>query len=476
MIRHLPYPIFPWLLALCLLSWSWPAGAFDVRSFDPLGPHLQRLDEVVPGLEARGFLMNRSDLDLHGHSGRKGLGQRAKTWDFQMIEWDAEIELRYRLTDHLELVNIDHFLYDALYDWDRGIKVPKGARNELRRYHSSKRILRELYLKANYGDWLVQLGKQQVIWGKMDGKVIDIINPEDLREAVNIDQDDFNFRRLPIWMANATYFWSDYNFQFIWIPDFEPSVGPEDGSVWWFPGIPPLPPGTRVSKSDQPSGAFRNHEWAAQFNMVKHAWDISFIYFYTWDDRPTFFWRGDYFEPQHTRLHQFGGNVDKNFWLLGRDWAWRMEGLYTLNKYETTLAPGDPDGAVKKNNLLVFSSIETNLWEGQVFAFLQPMWRYQFGYDGHLRFLNEKNKRERSELSVILSLTKHWLDDQLGFSTTFMYNPDQGSWLFQNTLAWTLSNYLSAQIRYTGFSGSSADLLGMYDDWDNLGIEVKYSF
>ena len=168
--------------------------------------------------------------------------------------------------------------------------------------------------------------------------------------------------------------------------------------------------------------------------------------------------------------------MDKNFWFFGRDWAWRMEGLYTLNKYETTLAPGDADGASKKNNLLVFSSVETNFWNGEVFAFLQPMWRHQFAYDGHLRFLNEKTQMDRSELSVILSLSKHWLDDQLGFSTTFMYNPDQGSWLFQDTLTWTISNVLSTQIRYTGFSGDSADILGMYDDWDNLGVELKYTF
>lgn len=479
-----PYTKAILTILLLILAFPSPALAFELSTFDPIGQRLQLLSETFPGLEAKGYLHNKTDLALHGPSDGRD-GRRRRRQDFQMIEWNAELELRYRLSDHLELVNLDHFLYDALYDWDRGADLPKSVEREQRFYPSYKRILRELYLNANYGDWFLQLGKQQVVWGKMDGKVIDIINPEDLRESVNKDQDDFEFRRIPVWMANVTYFWSDYFLQFIWIPDFEPSVGPEAGSAWWYPDLPAsLPPGVKVSKADKPSAAFKNHEWALQFNMVKRGWDISFIYFYTWSDRPTYFFRGEapdkkaptekllLFEPKHTRLHQFGGNVDKNFTFLGRDWAWRVEGLYTLNNYQTIQ---NDKGVAKRNNLLVFSSFETSWWNGEVFTFFQPMWRHQFGYDGRMRLV-EEDKLNRSEISFILSLEKKWLDDRLTLTSTFYYDPKEGSWLFQDTVKWIFSNYLSAQLRYTGFSGSPHDLIGMYDEWDNLGFEVKYVF
>ncbi|MBI2875979.1 MAG: hypothetical protein HYY20_03785, partial [Candidatus Tectomicrobia bacterium] len=112
---------------------------------------------------------------------------------------------------------------------------------------------------------------------------------------------------------------------------------------------------------------------------------------------------------------------------------------------------------------------------GQIFTFFQPMWRHQFGYDGRMRLLGA-DKRDRSELSFILSLEKKWLDDRLTTTATVLYDPNEGSWIFQDTVKWIFSNYLSAQIRYTGFSGSSHDLVGMYDEWDNLGFEIKYAF
>jgi hypothetical protein len=288
-------------------------------------------------------------------------------------------------------------------------------------------------------------------------------------------------------MANVSYFWADYYLQFLWIPDFEPNRGLEQVVIWWPPGLPESSPGIRqiISKTDKPSASFDNHEWALNFNTVKNAWDISFIYFYTWDDSSTFFLRGldltdrsdplYFFEPKHTRLHRLGGSIDKNFRFFGRDWVWRLETLYTLNKYEYTTSPGDPDGVTKRNNLLTFASFETNWWQGDIFTFFQPMWRYQFGYDGQLRN-GFNNKIERSEISFILSLTKKWYDDRLVFTSTFFYTPDQGDWLFQDTLSWTFSNYLSAQARFTGFSGHSTDLMGMYEDWDNIGFEIKYTF
>jgi hypothetical protein len=150
----------------------------------------------VPKLEIRGFLKNKTDIDLHGKSHDVGKGHRVKDWDFQMIEWNAEFEFRYRISDHLEVINVDHLLYDALYDWDRGAHFPRRVEKELESYNSFKEIMRELHLNLVYDRWFMKLGKQQVVWGKMDGKCIDIINPEDARESVNGDQDDYEWRRI----------------------------------------------------------------------------------------------------------------------------------------------------------------------------------------------------------------------------------------------------------------------------------------
>jgi len=75
----------------------------------------------------------------------------------------------------------------------------------------------------------IVIGKQQIAWGEMDGRFIDMINPMDVRESVQLEANDFEYRRLPTWMANATYFFGAHSLQLLYIPNFEqerlPTVG-----------------------------------------------------------------------------------------------------------------------------------------------------------------------------------------------------------------------------------------------------------
>jgi hypothetical protein len=61
--------------------------------------------------------------------------------------------------------------------------------------------LKELYVDTSLLGWDMRLGKQQVVWGTADGiKLLDIINPTDFRE---LNQNDMEDSRVPIWMINA---------------------------------------------------------------------------------------------------------------------------------------------------------------------------------------------------------------------------------------------------------------------------------
>jgi len=61
--------------------------------------------------------------------------------------------------------------------------------------------LREAYVDTDINDWLVRLGKQQVVWGTADGmKLLDAINPTDYSEMAQNQMED---SRIPVWMINA---------------------------------------------------------------------------------------------------------------------------------------------------------------------------------------------------------------------------------------------------------------------------------
>jgi hypothetical protein len=185
------------------------------NDFNPIGKFLDTAEEKVPGFRIRGFLRNYTDWNLHADTGDVGLGHRSKDWNAQQIKWLTELEIHYQINDYIELVNIDNFLYDAFYDWQKTRSLAHHIERDAEYYHETKRILRELYLAANYQNWKIILGKQQLVWGKMDGKFIDIINPEDAREGPQHELDDYEWTRIPLWMLNITYSSSNSYLNFI---------------------------------------------------------------------------------------------------------------------------------------------------------------------------------------------------------------------------------------------------------------------
>ena len=203
-------PISLFILFLFIAGIDDSMADFEFSSFDPIGGLCNKLQDKAPKLEISGFIINKTDLDLHGKRSDTGKGHINRHWNFQMIEWDVQLESRYRFSDYLELINVNRFLYDSLYDWDKNAHFPRSVKHRLEHYDSFKQIMSEFYFNYINGGWFLKLGKQQVVWGKMDGKCIDIINPQDSRESVNGGQDDYEWRRIPTWMTNATYFWSDY--------------------------------------------------------------------------------------------------------------------------------------------------------------------------------------------------------------------------------------------------------------------------
>jgi hypothetical protein len=69
------------------------------------------------------------------------------------------------------------------------------------RLYTQHDYLRELYMDTSFFGWDLRVGKQQVVWGTADGiKLLDIINPTDFRE---LNQNDMEDSRIPIWMINA---------------------------------------------------------------------------------------------------------------------------------------------------------------------------------------------------------------------------------------------------------------------------------
>jgi len=317
--------------------------------WDPVGQAFDRVEELIPGLTIKGFIENETDLQLHhkvdnatawppGIPGVPFPPRRpSKSYTFQKIEWWNELEIRYRPQQNWEFVTIADFLYDSAFDWDSRFRhhFRHGANLQEWRNYKNDRILRELYLDLYFRNMDIRIGKQQVVWGKVDGrKIMDIINPEDLREMFDPSMDDWEFSRLPLWMFNLKYWWSDYNIQFLWIPDFtetineiliqpspwdfnsfSPNLRPDVRDLWRLASGRYLPSQLRdpwgyilltttpTMKRRRPSGLGDDqggtNEWAFRFRFLKRGFDVAISYFYTWSDTPAYFRR--FFLPPPVR-------------------------------------------------------------------------------------------------------------------------------------------------------------------------------
>jgi len=165
------------------LSDFWSDFDRTASIFDPVGDYVsQPIEKAIPALTFKGFFRQWSDINLHRN---QKVGFRNKDFRFLQLQNLLEIELHYQFTDNLELTSVNHFLYDGVYNWqDSGGLFAPRVSETARSYHNFERIVRELQLSYRTHSFDIVLGKQQIAWGKMDGRFIDMINPMDVRESV----------------------------------------------------------------------------------------------------------------------------------------------------------------------------------------------------------------------------------------------------------------------------------------------------
>ncbi len=90
--------------------------------------------------------------------------------------------------------------------------------------------IRDLYVETELGGALLRLGKQQIVWGRLDGiKVLDVLNPQDFREFI---LEDFGESRIGLWSAYLDASLGSWRAELAVIPDGTGHVIPNPGA--WF--------------------------------------------------------------------------------------------------------------------------------------------------------------------------------------------------------------------------------------------------
>ena len=90
--------------------------------------------------------------------------------------------------------------------------------------------LRDFYFEFRSANGVARIGKQQIVWGRLDGiKVLDLVNPQDFREFI---LDDFADSRISLWSAYFDYNLGSWRAELALIPDGTGHTIPGEGA--WF--------------------------------------------------------------------------------------------------------------------------------------------------------------------------------------------------------------------------------------------------
>jgi hypothetical protein len=478
-----------------------------MATFNPVGKYVRKpLERAVPKLSFKGSFKQWSDFLIDSDD---QVGFREQDFRFLQLQNLLELETSYAIAPGLDINAVTHALYDGVYDWQSsGGLFADGIDRTAEVYDDSERILRELYVSYRTPGFDLLVGKQQVIWGKMDGQFIDIINGMDRRESVQLESEDYETRRLPTWMANTTLHFGRNSLQLLYIVDFEQDRQPLPGSPWYSPLIPPAALLTDISRPvNRPQTSdFGDHEFGMRFDRSAGGLTYGFIYAYLWDKNPVDHIIGTetrgaqtllQLEPRHERLHHVGVTADYATTLPQLPWVgalpavFRLEALYTKGvrftdfSKQATARAGDlsTNGTAQHDTLRAAIAAEFGM-PANTTLIIQPSFYYTFGWHRALGFGFGGGIGDQWSLIPVLYLSRPFAFSRDRLSVNFtafpvIGGPDVGWQGIKSKLRvkYKFSQFVSSQLIYNGYdTGKPNELYGQYDEWDNIGWEINYEF
>ncbi len=190
---------------------------------------------------------------------------------FQQALMQALLEVDYKPADDVKVFVSGQLTKDWAYDIldsddDWKFRRFDEARDEMSLRDDYEDVLKECHVTWTPGNANIRLGKQILVWGRMDGyRIMDQINPLDGR--LGPSDVEFETSIVPIWLAKFEYFpdylpgfLNDLGFEVVFNPnaDFiankKPYTGNDEYGIWSAratnPPNPLAPTGMRVMSED----------------------------------------------------------------------------------------------------------------------------------------------------------------------------------------------------------------------------------
>lgn len=327
--------------------------------------------------------------------------------------------------------------------------------------------LREFHVSTDIGRTMLTLGKQQIVWGTADGlKVLDVVNPQDLREFI---LDDFDQSRIPLWAVNAERPLGPFVAQFVWIPDQTYHDVPAAGAAYALTS-PRFVPATAAIPlaAERPHRFLADSDVGGRLSAFAGGWDMTLNYFFHYDDLSVPFLSsgpgGAFLVPRYRRTHLIGGTASNAF----GSFTVRGEVGYSTSRNFLTADSSDADGVVESGDLgyvlgLDWSGLTDTMVSLQVFQSWLPEHR-----SGVVR--------DALDTTVTMLVRRKFVNDTLAGEVMWLQNLNDGDGLVRPKVTYELWDSTRAWLGADVFYGRRTGVFGQFDDRDRVVLGLELSF
>tara|TARA_R110001583_G_scaffold175436_1_gene329993 strand:- start:1449 stop:2723 length:1275 start_codon:yes stop_codon:yes gene_type:complete len=377
--------------------------------------------------------------------------------------------------DEVDVVKSESLLKSDIYgEFNQiGFKIDVRFRYDLENEIDSRQSeiqFREAFVDLETQEIYWRLGKQTIVWGASDGlRLLDVINPLNYREFI---LDDFDNSRISLTSASADIPISDgSSLTVIVIPELKFNQYAKTGTQFELshplPELSQMATSLQVNSAKEPQQSLHNSELALRYATFASGWDITFNYFYHYQDDPVVFIDIDggavSVNQEYKRNTLIGGTANNAF----GDFVLRTEFVLNNSRYYSTDNP-DQRFINKAQELqyvigLDYSGISDTLISGQWFR------RQLLSYEQDIT-------EDAVENTLTLLLRRYYANETIILEALALHSLDNSDGLVRPKVKYELSTFVQLELGADIFYGVHRGFFGQFAAKDQITLGINIGF
>lgn len=383
---------------------------------------------------------------------KKPVGNKTDYRGFSKLKSELQLELTYKFTQKWKMFVSGKGSFDSIYI----LKGRDDYTDDALNTYESELVLKDTYIEGSLSRQMdIKIGRQIVVWGTSDNiRVVDIINPLDLREPGLVDIEDI---RLPVSMSKVDLYIGQWNLSFIAIHEHTANIIPEYGSDF-SNAIVPLP------DEDLPDNTLSNTGYAMALKGIFSGFDLSFYMSDLYSHTSYLELDNIDLERKYARLQMMGvgTNIALGNWLVKAEFA-RIAGLQYFGSNTKYF----------RDDMLIGAEYSgfTDTTIGVEFVD-----RYLENIDNSIE--NAPNNEEQHRYQSAIRIQRDFLHDRLKLTlllNTFGLTGEDGS-MQRFSGEYELMDSMQLIAGVLLYSNGDLAAFKSIEDKDRLFVEIKYSF